>query len=219
MREEEESDENKREEHSKELFEIFWKEMVAEARAAATTTPSRRSRREALQQPKSKLKADNIDVFIVNLWPTKETPLPLDDYDLTKDRMFDIMNYDKTEYDLKVAMFVTDYIEVVRDLVLQLAKDAITTAGQEDAKKAAREILLNDSKTKSKFRDGRPRTYLDLLIGRFDVNEKLKIERTEDNEDTISNKWTDLSHETISMLIQQGEQDAKKEIKNRPTPL
>ena len=135
--------------------------------------------------------------------------------------MFDIMNYDKTEYDLKVAMFVTDYIEVVRDLVRQLAKDAITTAGQEDAKKreAARKILLNDSKTKSKFRDGRPRTYLDLLIGRFDVNEKLKIERTEHNEDTISNKWTDLSHETISTLIQQGEQDAKKEIKNKPTPL
>jgi NTE family protein len=221
MREEEESDENKRKEHSNELFEIFWKEVIAEARTAVTTTPSRRSRREALQQPKSKLKADDIDVFIVNLWPTKETPLSLDDYDLTKDRMFDIMNYDKTEYDLKVAMFVTDYIGVVRDLVRQLAKDAITTAGQEDAKKreAAREILLNDSKTKSKFRDGRPRTYLDLLIGRFDVNEKLKIERTEDNKDTISNKWTDLSHETISMLIQQGEQDAKKEIKNKPTPL
>jgi NTE family protein len=219
MREEEEYDENKRQEHSKELFEIFWKQMVAKARSAAATTPSRRPRREAPQQPESELKADDIDVFIVNLWPTKETPLPLDDYDLTKDRMFDIMNYDKTEYDLKVAMFVTDYIEVVRDLVLQLAKDVITTAGQEDAKKAARNILLNDSKTRSKFRDGRPRTYLDLLIGRFDVNEKLKLERKERSEDTISNKWTDLSHETISMLMQQGEQDAKEEIKNKPTPL
>jgi hypothetical protein len=86
-------------------------------------------------------------------------------------------------------------------------------------KEAAHKILLNDSKTKSKFRDGRPRTYLDLLIGRFDVNEKLKIERTEDNQDTISNKWTDLSPETISKLIRQGEQDALKEIANKPTPL
>jgi hypothetical protein len=41
----------------------------------------------------------------------------------------------------------------------------------------------------------------------------------ERSEDTISNKWTDLSHETISMLMQQGEQDAKEEIKNKPTPL
>ena len=220
MREEEESDESKRKEHSKQLFEIFWKEIVAKARATATTTASRRSRREDFRQPESKLKADDMDVFIVNLWPTKETPLLLDDYDLTKDRMFDIMNYDKTEYDLKVAMFVTDYIEVVRDLVQQLAKDAVSIEGQEDAKKeAARKILLNDSKTRSKFRDGRPRTYLDLLIGRFDVNEKLKIERTENNEDTISNKWTDLSPETISKLIEKGKQDASKEIESKPTLL
>lgn len=80
-------------------------------------------------------------------------------------------------------------------------------------------VLLNDSKTKSKFRDGRPRTYLDLLIGRFDVNEKLRIERTEYNEYAISNKWTDLSRETTSKLIDQGEQDAIKEIANKPTLL
>jgi len=220
MREEEETDENKRKEHSKELFELFWKEMVAKASASATTSASRRSRRVDVQQLGSQLKADDIDVFIVNLWPRKESPLPLDDYDLTKDRMFDIMNYDKTEYDLKVAMFVTDYIEVARDLVQQLAKDAVGTDGQEDVKKeAARKILLNDSKTRSKFRDGRPRTYLDLMIGRFYVNEKLRIERTEHNEETISNKWTDLSPETISRLIEQGKADALKEIENKPTLL
>jgi NTE family protein len=220
MREDEEINESKREEHNKELFELFWSETVGKARSVATTPTPRRSRREELQQSEIELKADDIDVFVVDLWPAKETPLPLNDYDLTKDRMFDIMNYDKTDYDLKAAMFVTDYIELVRDLVQQLAKDAISTEGQEAVKKeAARKILLNDSKTKSKFRDGRPRTYLDLLIGRFDVNEKLKIERTEDNQDTISNKWTDLSPETISKLIRQGEQDALKEIANKPTPL
>ena len=126
---------------------------------------------------------------MVNLWPRKETPLPLGDYDLAKDRMFDIMNYDKTKYDLKVSTFVTDYIELARDLVQQLAKDALGASGQEGAKKeVARKILLNDSKTKSKFRDGTQRIYLDLLIGRFEVNENLRIERTENNEYTISNK-------------------------------
>ena len=220
MRREEESDESKREEYNNELFEIFWKEMVAKARAGAATTGSKRSRREDFQKPESELKADDVDVFIVNLWPRNEIPLPLDDYDLTKDRMFDIMNYDKTEYDLKVAMFVTNYIEVVRELVQQMAKDTVGANGQEHVKKeVARKILLNDSKTKSKFRDGRPRTYLDLLIGRFDVNEKLRIERTEDNQDTISNKWTDLSPETISQLIEQGKRDASKEIGSKPTLL
>jgi hypothetical protein len=48
----------------------------------------------------------------VDLWPKNEIDLlPPDDYDLAKDRIFDIMNYDKTEYDLKVATFVADYIE------------------------------------------------------------------------------------------------------------
>ena len=130
------------------------------------------------------------------------------------------MNYDKTQYDLKVATFVTDYIELARDLVQQLAKDAVGASGQEGAKKEmARKILLNDSKTKSKFRDGTPRAYLDLLIGRFDVNEKLRIERTENNETTISNKWTDLSHQTISQLIDQGKKDTLREISNKPIPL
>ena len=211
MREEAEDDEGKRQEHSKELFNVFWKEMMTKARATASP---RRSRRERPQQAaESNLKADDLDIFVVNLWPRNETPLPLNDYDLTKDRMFDIVNYDKTEYDLKVAMFVTDYIELVRDLVQQLAKDAVRSGVQEEVKKeAARKILLNDSKTKSKFRDGRPRTYLDLLIGRFDVNERLRIERTEDNKTTISNKWTDLSRDTIRYLVEQGKRDTLREI-------
>jgi hypothetical protein len=110
---------------------------------------------------------------------------------------------------------------LARDLVQQLAKDSISGGGGEEAlkKEAARKILLDESKTKSKFRDGSPRAYLDLLIGRFDVNEKLRIERTEDSETTISNKWTDLSHQTIFHLIEQGKQDALREIANKPNAL
>ncbi|HKI07103.1 MAG TPA: patatin-like phospholipase family protein [Nitrososphaeraceae archaeon] len=219
MREEAEDNESKRQQYTKEVFNVFWREMMTRARSAAAD-PRRFGREEETQQPESELKADDLDIFVVNLWPRNETPLPLDDYDLTKDRMFDIMNYDKTQYDLKVATFVTDYIELARDLVQQLAKDAVGASGQEGAKKeVARKILLNDSKTKSKFRDGTPRAYLDLMTGRFDVNEKLRIERTENNETTISNKWTDLSHQTISQLIDQGKKDTIREISNKPIPL
>jgi NTE family protein len=219
MREEAEENQSKRQEHSKELFEVFWKEMITKARAAAA--PKQSGRKEHHHHPESELRADDLDIFIVNLWPRNETPLPLDDYDLTKDRVFDIMNYDKTKYDLKVATFVTDYIELARDLVQQLAKDSISGGGGEEAvkKESARKILLDDSKTKSKFRDGSPRAYLNLLVGRFDVNEKLRIERTEDSETTISNKWTDLSHQTIFYLIEQGKQDALREIANKPNAL
>lgn len=56
--------------------------------------------------------------------------------------------------------------------------------------------------------------YLDLLIGRFDVNEILRIERIEDPETSISNKWVDLSIDTVKQLIQQGDAHALKEIKN-----
>jgi len=218
MREEAENNETKRQQYTKELFDEFWREMMTRARTAVADP--RRSGREESKHSESGLKADDLDIFVVNLWPRNETPLPLDDYDLTKDRMFDIMNYDKTEYDLKVSTFVTDYIELSRDLVQQLAKDAVGASGQEAVKKeAARKILLNDSKTKSKFRDGTPRSYLDLLIGRFNVNENLRIERIENNETTISNKWTDLSIQTISQLIDQGKKDALREISNKPIPL
>jgi hypothetical protein len=136
-------------------------------------------------------------------WPTKEEPFIQDnDFDLTKDRMFDIINHDKTSYDLKVAKFVTDYIEMTRNLIQYLSK-----VGD---KVAVRKILLNDSKTKSKFREDMPRKYLDLLIGRFDVNEKMKLERKERAEDTISNKWVDLSRKTISDLFDEGRRDCEQ---------
>lgn len=160
MQEEAEDNESKRQHHSKELFDVFWREMMTRARTAAAEP--RRPGREEPQRQESELKADDLDIFVVNLWPRNETPLPSNDYDLTKDRMFDIMNFDKTEYDLKVATFVTDYIELARDLVQLLAKEAVGSGGgQEGVKKeAARKILLNDSKTKSKFRDGRRRKEL-----------------------------------------------------------
>ena len=110
----------------------------------------------------------------------------------------------KTDYDLKVAKFVTDYIELTRNLIQQLSK-----VGD---KETARKILLNESKAKSKFREDMPRKYIDLIIGRFDVNERFKLERTEDPETTISNKWVDLSIQTVDQLIEQGKRDALKHI-------
>jgi NTE family protein len=196
-----EQDSRKRKEYAGDLFELLWKEMK-EAVSAATRT---RTGITETEQKESKLKASDLDVYIINLWPTKEEPfIQNDDYDLTKDRMFDIINYDKTGYDLKVAKFVTDYIELTRNLIQHLSK-----VGD---KETVRKILLDDSKTESNFREGLPRKYLDLLIGRFDVNEKLKLERKEHAEDTISNKWVDLSHKTVRNLIEEGRKDCEDRL-------
>lgn len=105
----------------------------------------------------------------------------------------------------------------------RICTGSITTWQQQQLplqkREAARKILLNDSKTTSKFREGTPRTYLDLLIGRFDVKETFRIKRREDNKTTISNKWTDLSRQTIKQLIEQGREDASEEIAKKPIPL
>ena len=180
------------------LFEVLWKEMKG---VGATTASDARE----MRQRESKIKAPDLDVYIVNLWPTKEEPfIQHNDYDLTKDRMFDIINHDKTGYDLKVAKFVTDYIELTKNLIQQLSK-----VGD---KELVRKILLDDSKTESKSREGIPRKYLDLLIGRFDVDEQLKLERKDRAEDTISNKWVDLSRKTIRDLIEEGRNDCRQQI-------
>lgn len=192
-----EQDNRKREQYAEELFELLWKEMTTAGVATSSRTET--------QLKQSKLKASDLDMYIINLWPTEEKPFPQNhDHDLTKDRMFDIVNCDKTDYDLKVAKFVTDYIELTRNLIQQLSK-----VGD---KETARKILLNESKTKSKFREDMPRKYIDLIIGRFDVNERFKLERTEDPETTISNKWVDLSIQTVDQLIEQGKRDALKHI-------
>ena len=211
-----EENKDKREQYYKELFEILWKEMSATTRRTAARRLPREGEGQPVplvEQPWSGVKADDLDVYIVNLWPTEEKPFPQnDDYDLTKDRVIDIINHDKTEYDLKVATFVTDYIDLIRNLVQQLAIDG---SNSRKVKEQIQKILLNDSKTKSKFREGMPRKYLDLIIGRFDVTERLRIERTENNENTISNKWTDLSYQTIAHLMEQGRRDTLKQIADK----
>lgn len=98
-----------------------------------------------------------MDIDKVNLWPTKDNDIPRDQ-DLTKDRMYDIRGCDKTEYDLKVATLVTDYMDLTLELI-RLAKD----------KRISKDDIIEILKklAKSRFRTGKPRMYMDLLKGKF----------------------------------------------------
>jgi hypothetical protein len=73
-------------------------------------------------------------------------------------------------------------------------------------------ILLNpndeeEKGIKSRHRTGQPRTYQDLIKGRFDVDIK-RIERISNIGNDISNKLFDYSTDTLKQLMSDGYNDA-----------
>ncbi len=140
----------------------------------------------------------DLEVYIVNLYPSLEAEVPQEP-DSIQDRETDIKFHDRTKYDLKVAEFATDYIDLVNELV-QLAKD-------NKLSEKAKAIL--DRPAKSKKRDGTPRKYSDLLEGRFAIERAVYVER-EDDRDTIFGKAFDFSGSTITSLFEKGEAAGSK---------
>jgi len=140
----------------------------------------------------------NLEVYIVDVWPSMDKyPLP-SDYDSVVDRRNDFTYQDKTPYDEKVANIVSDYHDLSKSLI-DLAKRRHIPQGDIDT-------ILNKP-AKSSHRTGEKRIYHDLLDKRFDITKLVRIERSADIDD-ISNKWADFSSGTISKLLKQGIDDA-----------
>ena len=94
----------------------------------------------------------NLDVYIVDVWPTVEYNVP-QDHDGVQGRQLDLIMNDKTGDDQKVADIVSDYIKLfqkTRDLALKSMK------GQNEKKAFQTDLdnLLAKEKTKSKHRSG-----------------------------------------------------------------
>jgi NTE family protein len=172
---------------------LFWKEKIGFENPV-----------DVIWEGTRRQKVPDLDIYIVNLWPTKENDIP-HDQDLIKDRISDIIGCDKTEYDLKVATLVDDYMDLALQLI-RLAKE------KRIPKDDVTEIL--NKLAKSRFRTGQPRMYMDLLKYKFAINEVLRIERTDDLH-SISNKWADWSAMTISKLLDEGKRDALTKLINR----
>jgi len=149
-----------------------------------------------------------LDVYIVDVWPTKIKDIPMD-HDGVLDRYFDLLLDDKTDYDEKVANIVSDYIDFVKQ-TKDVAIEAINTISDASKKNSLQKKLEKITKiqAKSVHRTGKPRTYDDLLKGRFDMN-VTRIDRT-DNANDISNKLSDYSTDTLRQLRQDGYNDAMK---------
>jgi NTE family protein len=146
--------------------------------------------------------APDLEVYIVNLYPSIEKEVPVD-ADAIQDREIDIKFHDRTKYDVKVAEMTTDYIELVE----QLINIGYKHAEYDSAFKADLEKLLNE-KTKSKKRAGEKRTYRDILDGRADITKVVYIDRRDDG-NTIFGKAFEFSSKTISDLETTGYHDAK----------
>jgi len=159
----------------------------------------------------------DLQVYIVNMWPRKESnTTPPSDNDGLNDRRNDLTYHDKTEYDQKVANVVTDYVNFVKDLI-SLTTDAITEVRDTEKNKELKRRLAKIKKTpaiseKREPEKERPRTYEDMLKGRFRLGSLVTIERTDDAND-ISSKWEDLTSKSVESLIVQGIEDGKKALK------
>lgn len=160
----------------------------------------------------------DLQVYIVNMWPRKESnTTPPSDNDGLNDRRNDLTYHDKTEYDQKVANVVTDYVDFVKALI-NLTTDTITEVSDTEKNKELKRRLAKIKKTpaisekREPEKREKPRTYEDMLKGRFRLESVVTIERTDDAND-ISYKWEDLTLKSVESLIVQGIEDAKKALK------
>jgi NTE family protein len=146
--------------------------------------------------------APDLEVYIVNLYPSIEGEVPRD-ADAIQDREIDIKFHDRTKYDVKVAEMTSDYLELIEKLI----NIGYKHAEDDSVFKADLEKLLNE-KTKSKKRAGEKRTYKDILDGRADITKVVYIDRRDDG-NTIFGKAFEFSSKTIRELETAGYHDAK----------
>jgi hypothetical protein len=159
-----------------------------------------------------KMQVPNLDIFIVNIWPSQIESVPYD-HDRVKSRKNDITFMDKTDYDQKIAGLVTDYVDLyekIRDFAANYMDPSKKVAFMKDL-----DVLISSTKTlQSKKRSSKPRYYKDLIDGRFKIEKIITVER-KDDEHGISNKWADFTSDTVDFLIRDGESDANEVLEKK----
>jgi len=138
-------------------------------------------------------KVPTLSVGVINVHPTRQAEIPTD-HDGVVDRKNDITFSDRSHRDEEVLLLVSDYIDLVRDLI-RIAKD-------NGIKDNIITDLLNQ-RTKYHGLSWTPRLNKEIIEGRFDIEEIIRIERKND-EHTISDKTFDFSSGTITQLLKDG---------------
>jgi NTE family protein len=143
-------------------------------------------------------------VFIVNVHPIKQDSLPVD-YDALVDRKNDLTYHDRTLFDERMAIIITDYVNIVSSLI-KLAED-------NKVKKALVDNILAHQAETRNFNTGKHFKYADLIENMVSVEQVIRIERQNDVH-TIANKTFDFSSTTIRELMRDGyEETLEQETK------
>lgn len=144
----------------------------------------------------------SLDIIIGDLYPTLQKGTPLDSDSLTN-RVQDILFHDKSKYDEKSAVLVSDYIGISKILWNHIEKGDKNVA--EQLKKEINKII------RSKDRKGDQRKFNDLINGRFTIDNLVRIEYGNDlhvnDSDDINGKAFEFSTRTIEKLVEIGKKD------------
>ena len=124
------------------------------------------------------------------------------DRDGAINRNNDITFSDRSSIEESMLLIVSDYVNLVRKLIKVSTENGV--------KKETIDQLL-DEKTANPSFFPRIQKYSDLLAGRFQIDELIRVNR-ENDEHTISNKIFDFSKKTINLLLQRGYDDAIREF-------
>jgi predicted acylesterase/phospholipase RssA len=136
--------------------------------------------------------------FIINVHPIKQEHLPTN-YDGVVDRKNDLTYHDRTLFDERMTLLITDYVRVIKSLI-KLAKDNKIGDTLVD------NILQQQALTRN-FMTDKHSTYGDLIKNMVSVDLVIRIERKNDLH-TIANKTFDFSSDTIQQLIEDGYKEA-----------
>jgi hypothetical protein len=142
---------------------------------------------------------DNIPalgICVVNVHPTRQPDIP-SDHDGVVNRNNDITFSDRSHRDEEVLLLISDYVDLVREL--------ISTAKENGVKENTINDILN-RRTKYHGLLTKPRMYREIIEGRFNIAEIVRVERKND-ENTISDKTFDFSRGTIDQLLKSGYDD------------
>jgi NTE family protein len=134
-----------------------------------------------------------LGIGIINVHPVKQDTIPWD-HDGVLNRSNDITYSDRTGREQQALLLVSDYVDLARELI-KIAKDA-----------GAKDDVINSLLNRNTMNHGaasKLRKYSDILVGQFEIEKVIRINRKND-ENTISNKIFDFSSKTIKLLRESG---------------
>ena len=150
-----------------------------------------------------------LGICVINLHPKKQTEIP-SDRDGVINRNNDITFSDRTHQEETALLLISDYVDMIKEL-LKIAEEH----GVE------RNLITDLLNRRTNFHGQflKPRRFQDILEGRFQIDEIIRVNR-ENDADTISNKTFDFSSETIKRLLERGYNSALNDfeeyMRNQP---